>query len=105
MTQSTILRMLRHPEFSSIITSILSARSRQASLISSLQLMMYYHYTSYDMNVRPTVVHANPPMEDPKKKTQMIILSVCHADVATRQVRRTTSSFAGLGFLNVVYYL
>ncbi len=35
----------------------------------------------------------------------MIILSVCHAGVITRQVHRTTSSFTGLGFLNVIYYL
>ncbi len=31
----------------------------------------------------------------------MIILSVCHAGVSTRQVHRTTSSRKGLGFLNV----
>ena len=32
----------------------------------------------------------------------MIILSVCHAGIITRQVHRTTLSFTGLGFLNVI---
>jgi hypothetical protein len=37
----------------------------------------------------------------PKNKKQMIILSVWHAGIVTRQVHRTTSSSRELGFLKV----
>jgi hypothetical protein len=47
-----------------------SFRSRNSQRSSSLLLStlfdtVYHHYTSYDMNVRPTILFRDPPMENP----------------------------------------
>jgi hypothetical protein len=66
-------------------------------------------YGRNELNPQP---HLNPELmginyqkmkQKDKKKTQMIILSACHASVFTRQVHHhTTSSPEGLGFLIMI---
>jgi hypothetical protein len=37
----------------------------QLAVISSMQALLYHHFLSYDMNIRPTVMFHIPPMLDP----------------------------------------
>jgi hypothetical protein len=40
-------------------------KSRQHQHLYEMFMVMYHHYTSYDMVVRPTVLFPDPPVEDP----------------------------------------
>ena len=40
-------------------------RGRRSDLLSSLYSTLYFHYYSYDMFVRPTILFQDPPLQNP----------------------------------------
>ncbi len=56
-------------------------------LLSMLFGTVYHHYTTYDMNVRPTILFRDPPMENPVEDLPAATFFFSAAPLVVQQLR------------------